>query len=212
MHSSTSAIFRTLFLNRCCLLRANQGISTTSLQQLGLRSSSAFRSYVQPNITTIRANQRPLKPWPLWNPLCKPCIYIFSCRIKLSKMSLWHHSSFILFSVGRQTFNFGLSFWPNFCWSPDPIFLVSFYLSWPAGLNFCLVEDLIFSVVILLSWPALSIQLVSDIVSFMPHHAVLVISIIIQREWWFSVGRVGSLICVCYSDLISVYSLDLYLC
>ena len=41
---------------------ANQGISTASLQQLGRWSSSAYTSYIRPDVNTVLANQRLLKP------------------------------------------------------------------------------------------------------------------------------------------------------
>ena len=40
---------------------ANQGISSSSLQQMGRWSSSAFTSYIRPDINTILLNQRSLK-------------------------------------------------------------------------------------------------------------------------------------------------------
>ena len=42
---------------------ANQGISSSSLQQMGRWSSSAFTSYIRPDINTVLSNQRSLKPW-----------------------------------------------------------------------------------------------------------------------------------------------------
>lgn len=41
---------------------ADQGFSSTSLQQLGLWSSSAHTSYIRPDIDAVLPNQRSLKP------------------------------------------------------------------------------------------------------------------------------------------------------